>query len=182
MNGLFIKLATVAALAGGLGAASAFGQEFGASATTNLSVTIGPEAAIAITTADTALATSGGLFAPFTGTTNFLYKIRTAQTDGQGHISLKITSDFDGSGGPSVAKPPTAGDALTYTCTTGSGTPCDSGQTASTSATTPVASFGSDVHSARDGDAGSVAWSLTNDPAYKTGTYTAVATLTISIP
>jgi hypothetical protein len=177
------RLAMAVILLAALGAVSAFGQTFGASGTTSLAVTVGPEASIAVATASTPLTTSGGLFADFTGTTNFLYKIRTAQSGGEGHIVLQITSDFNGTGGPSVASPPSPGDALTYTCTTAaSGTPCSSAQTAKTAGTTPVALFGADAHSARDGDAGSVAWSLTNDPAYRTGSYSATATLTISIP
>jgi hypothetical protein len=46
-----------------------------------------------------------------------------------------------------------------------------------------VVTFGADAHStggASASDAGSVTWSLTNDPVYKTGTYTATATFTIS--
>lgn len=179
---LMSRLAMAVILLAALGAVSASGQTFAASGTTTLAVTVGPEASIAVNTSSTPLTTTGGLFADFTGTTNFIYKIRTAQSDGQGHIVLQITSDFDGTGGPKVASPPSAGDALTYTCTVASGTACGSSQTASTSTTTPVASFGADAHSAKAGDAGSVLWSLTNDPAYKTGSYSATATLTISIP
>jgi hypothetical protein len=74
---------------------------------------------------------------------------------------------------------PNAGDSLTYTCTVAApGTACSGSQTASTTASTPVASFGADAHAT--GNAGSVAWSLTNDPLYPTGSYSATVTFTIS--
>jgi len=152
-----------------------------ATGTTTLSVTVQNEASITITNGSTTLAATGTVFNPYTGTTNFTYKIRTSQTGGSGSIVLQVTTDFSGTGSPSVGTPPNTGDALTYTCTTASGTACSSAITASTTAQTNVATFGTDGHSvSTSGDAGSVAWSLTNDPKYKTGTYTATATFTIS--
>src|SRR5205823_4617080 len=139
-----------AALILGAGAVSAFGQTFAANGTTTLSVTVGAEASIAINTASTSLATSGGLFADYTGTTNFTYKVRTGQSSGTGSIVLQITSDFGGTGGPKVASPPSTGDALTYTCTVASsGTGCGSAQTASTTGTTNVATFGANARSVK---------------------------------
>jgi len=175
------RLSTAAIMLAGLGAVSASAQTFAATGTTTLAVNVGAEASIAINTPSTSLATSGGLFADFTGTTNFTYKVRTGQSSGTGNIVLSITSDFNGTGGPKVATPPSTGDALTYTCTlASSGTGCGSAQTASTTATTSVATFGADAHSVKAGDAGSVSWTLTNDPVYKTGSYSATATFTIS--
>jgi hypothetical protein len=172
-----LRLLTTIILMAGLGAVSAFGQ-FGATGTTNLSVTVNPEAAILINTATTAL-TSAGLFADYTGTTSFTYKIRTTLAGGTGSVVLKITTDF-AAGGPSVAAP-LAGDALTYACTVAApGTACTGSVTALTTATTSVATFAADAHSAKAGNAGSVAWDLPDDPVYKTGSYTAVATFTIS--
>jgi hypothetical protein len=156
--------------------------QFASTGTTTLSVTVGTEAAIRIDTASTALNTSGGNFGnPYTGTTNFTYKVRTTKAGGNGTITLKVTTDFTGAGGPSVTTPPTAGDLLTYTCTAASvGTACPSAVTASTSSATNVVSFGADAKSAIAGDAGSVVWSLTNDPAYATGSYNATVTFTVS--
>jgi len=152
-----------------------------ATGTTTLSVTVQNEASITITTGTTTLGATGTVFNPYTGTTQFTYKIRTTQTGGSGSIVLQVTTDFSPANGPSVTTPPNTGDALTYTCTTASGTACSSAMTASTSAQTSVATFGTDAHSvAVAGDAGSVAWSLTNDPKYKTGSYSATATFTIS--
>jgi hypothetical protein len=151
-----------------------------ATGTSTLSLTVSNEASITITTTTT-LAATGTVFNPYTGTTNFTYKIRTTQTGGSGSIVLQISPDFSPSGGPSVGTPPTTGDALTYTCSTASGTACSTAQTASTSAPTNVATFGTDAHSvSTSGDAGSVTWSLTNDPKYKTGSYSATVTFTVS--
>jgi hypothetical protein len=174
------RLATALFLMAGFGGVSAFGQ-FAASGTTTLSVTVPAEASISITTATTTLSSTPGLFVDYTGTTAFTYKIRTTQSTGTGAVNVKITSDFAGAGGPSVATPPSAGDALTYNCTVAApGTACTGPVTALTTATTNVATFGADAHSGLAGNSGSVSWTLTNDPAYKTGTYTATATFTIS--
>jgi len=164
-----------------VGAASAF-AEFNGSGTTAVSLTIGPEASIQVDTATTNLAPSGGTFSDFVGTTNYTYKIRTSQSGGSGSITLKITSDFGNSGGPSVANPVSASDALQYSCTAvAPATGCSSEQTASTTSDTAVASFGADQRSAKAGTSGnSVNWKLNNNPEYKTGTSTATATFTIS--
>jgi hypothetical protein len=166
------------------GASQAFGQ-FTASGTTTVSVVVAAESAISVTTATTNLteATGAGIFgASYTGTTNFSYKVRSTTVGGGGSITVKITGDF-AAGGPSVATPPT-GDAMTYTCTSAaSATPCTGSITALTSGATNVATFATNAHSASgtgSSDAGTVVWSLPNDPVYKTGTYTATATFTIS--
>jgi hypothetical protein len=166
----------------GLGAVSAFGQTFKANGDTSLSVSVAAEASILIDTATTTLQSTTGLFADYKGTTNFTYKIRTTQSGGAGAVNVKITSDFTGTGvGPSVANPPTAGDALTYSCAVASpATSCTGPVTALTTGTTNVAIFGADARSAKLGNTGSVDWTLTNDPVYQTGTYTATATFTIS--
>jgi hypothetical protein len=172
-------------LAGAVGALlqlPARAQSFGPSGTTTLSVTVGPEASISIATATSALATTGtGFNNAFTGGTTFTYKIRSTKTGGTGSIGVEVTSDFSPGSGPSVASPPTAGDALSYTCTVATpATACTGSQTASTTAVTPVATFGADAHSAMGGNTGSLNWALTDDPKYGTGTYTATVTFTIS--
>ncbi|MBZ5511575.1 MAG: hypothetical protein LAN70_10445 [Acidobacteriia bacterium] len=156
--------------------------QFASTGTTTLAVTVGPEAAIRIDTASTALTASGTNFAnPYSGTTNFTYKVRTTKVGGSGTITLKVTTDFAGAGGPSVGTPPTAGDALTYTCSVVSvGTACSAPVTASTASSTNVLTFGADAKSPIAGDPGSVVWSLTNDPVYSTGSYNATVTFTVS--
>ncbi|HVN04042.1 MAG TPA: hypothetical protein VMT86_06460 [Bryobacteraceae bacterium] len=150
--------------------------------TTTLAVVVGPEAALSVTTATTSLATTSSTFgSSYAGTTTLGYTIRTTKSSGTGTITVQITSDFNGAGGPSVANPPTAGDALTYTCSVSTpGTPCSGSQTAATKAATAVANFGAGASSSKSGNAASVAWSLTDDPIYATGTYSATATFTIS--
>jgi hypothetical protein len=155
-------------------------SQFAASGTTTVSVTVGPEAALQINTTTTTL-TAASVFSNYTGTTNFSYKVRTTQTSGAAHIQLEVTSDFSPSGGPLVATPPTAGDALAYTCSVSSpATSCSGSQTSSTASATGVATFGAGASSALAGNSGSVGWTLTNDPTYQTGAYSATVTFTIS--
>jgi hypothetical protein len=171
----------ILALATALLAAPATYAQFAATGTTNLSVTVSAEAALQVTTSTTTLAAIGTIFNPYTGTTNLTYKIRTTQSTGTGSVTLKVTSDFSPANGPSVATPPTAGDALTYTCTAAApGTACSGSLTASTTASTSVATFGAGASSANAGNAASTVWSLTNDPLYHTGAYSATVTYTIS--
>ncbi len=139
--------------------------------TSTVSITVGAEAAFTSVGA-TSLTKTGTTFADYTGTTSFGYKIRTSQTTGGGFIKLQVTSDF-GSGGPS-------GDTLVYSSTVGSGGTNVTNQTASTTAQTNVATYGADAHSSDGGDSGSVSWTLTNKPSYKTGSYSATVTFTIS--
>jgi hypothetical protein len=155
--------------------------QFAATGTTTISVTIGAEAALQVTTSTTTLTAIGSIFNNYTGTTNLTYKIRTTASSGTGTITLKVTTDFSPAGGPSVGTPPTAGDVLAYTCTVSSpGTGCTGSQTSSTSASTSVATFGAAAHSAAAGNSASTTWALTNDPSYGTGAYTSTVTYTIS--
>ena len=175
-----IRIVTVlSAVLAVTGAASA--QTFAATGTTTMSVSITAEASLAVNTATTTLTSSGGIFAPFTGTTNLTYKMRTTQSTGTGTITAKVTTDFSPVNGPSVAVPPNGADLLTYTCTVASpGTACSGTQTASTSAQTSVATFGAGASSAQAGNTASLTWGLGNDPLYKTGSYTATVTFTVS--
>jgi hypothetical protein len=155
--------------------------QFATSGNTTLGVTVYAEAALRVDTADTSLSTSGVLFGnDYTGATNFTYKVRTTKAGGTGNIQLRVLTDFTGNG-PSVASPPSAGDTLAYTCTAaGAGTACSGSQTSSTTAQTPVVGFGANARSAKDGDGGTVSWTLTNDPLYETGAYSATVQFTIS--
>ncbi len=150
--------------------------------TTTLAVVVGPEAALSVTAATTSLSTTSTAFgSPFTGNTTLSYTIRTSKSTGTGTITLQVTSDFGGTGGPSVANPPSAGDVLSYTCAVSApGNPCTGLQTAAVKAATAVGSFGAGASSSKAGNAASVSWSLTDDPLYATGTYAATATFTIS--
>jgi hypothetical protein len=172
------KLALLVATAA-LFTASAFAAT--ANPTSTVSVAVGPEAGLTINTATANLVSpQGSIFADYTGTTNFTYFIRTTQTGGSGSITLLVSSDFAPAGGPSVGSP-VNGDALTYTASaTAPATAATGTLTTSTSTATSVATFGAGQHSAKAGNAGFTNWDLTNDPAYTTGTYSAVVTWSIS--
>jgi hypothetical protein len=159
----------------------AHAQLGGTTGTTTMSVSVVAEAALTVNTSTTTLASTGTNFSSYTGTTALTYFIRTTPTTGSGSIVLKVTTDFAPTGGPSVGTPPTGTDALTYNCTVSSpGTACTGPLTAKTSATTNVGTFGAGSSSTFAGNSASVAWTLTNDPLYKVGTYTATVTFTIS--
>jgi len=153
-------------------------QAASATGTTILGLTVGAEASISITTSNTALTSGDTLFSNYAGTTSFTYSIRTAESGGTGSITLQVTSDWTPStGNLSVANPHDADDLLKYTCTAATGTACATALTASTTAATTVATIGAGAHG--ENVAGSVTWSLKNDPAYKTGAYSATVTFTI---
>jgi hypothetical protein len=176
-----LRLIPLLALALLFTASRALAQTGSPTGTTTVSVTIGPQAGLTITNSSTPLTASGSNFNLFTGSTGLTYFVRTTATGGGGSITLKVTSDFSPSGGPSVASPLTSGDALTYTCTVASpGTACTGTQTASTGSQTNLATFGTNVHTSSTGSTASASWSLANDPSYKTGTYNATVTFTIS--
>ena len=163
-----------------LGASMSYGQNSG-TATANLSVTVGAEAAIVVNSSPAFSST--GIFGDYKSTTALTYYVRTITS---GSVTVQITSDFsDGSNHqPSVAAP-AAGDLLTYSCTaaapvTGAANPCGSSVTASTTAATAVIDFVAGTQSAKAGNSATTSWTLTNDPSYKAGTYSATATYTIS--
>jgi hypothetical protein len=139
--------------------------------TTDLQVTVGPEASFSVGSGTTTLAAADTKFGGYSGTTSFTYKIRTSQTTGTGSIVVQVTAFA--TGGPAIAD-------LSYTCTAASGTACATSTTASTSSGTNIVTFGADAHSADTGDAGSTAWALVDRPSVKTGSYDSTATYTIS--
>ena len=151
--------------------------QFAATGTTTLSLTVASEAALRIDSPTTTLSTATTVFDNYTGTTSFTYKIRTKQSGGSGTITAALTTPF-GSGGPVL---PSGSTDLQFTCVVSSpGTGCTSAQRVNIVDAGTVATFGTDAHSARAGNSGSVAWTLVNDPVYETGTHTATVTFTVS--
>jgi hypothetical protein len=148
--------------------------------TNNVTLNVAAESALTIAATPTTLTSVGSNFSNYTGSTPFTYFIRTTKSGGTGLITLKVTSDFGPAGGPSVANSGASGDTLTYVSTVSAPGTAVNG-TASTSAETNVGTFGADAHSAKVGNAASVAWTLINDPQYATGSYTATVTFTISV-
>jgi hypothetical protein len=157
--------------------AAAFSQS---SATTTLAVSVAAEATLSVSNSSTSLTTSS-IFGNYTGATNLTWKIRTSAGNGTGSITAKVTTDFNGINGPSVANSAATGDTLSYTCAADSpATACSGAQTASTTAATSVASFGAAASSKKGGSSATVNWSLVDDPAYAPGSYAATVTFTIS--
>jgi len=172
-----------------LTASLAHAQLGSTSGTTTVTVTVSAEAALNVTTSSTSLTSLGTNFTNYTGASTLSYFVRTTLSGGSGSITLKVTTDFACTGtgctnvGPSVTNPPTNGDKLAYTCSlSGVGTACSGSQTASTTSSTSVATFGANAHTVTfpGGDTGTTSWTLTNDPKYQTGSYQAVVTFTIS--
>jgi hypothetical protein len=132
----------------------------------------------------------GTVFNKFTGTVTIQYRARTTASTGTGSITVKASADFVcASGGPCIATPPTAGDSLTYTCTSATvGSNCSGTQTVSTTAATNVVTAipagtctgGGSPCTTADPNTVILNFSLTDDPKYKTGSYSAILTFTIS--
>jgi hypothetical protein len=155
--------------------------------TQTLSLTLAAAGLLYNVPASVALTHTGTTFSAYTGAVSLQYRARTSSTGG-GTITAKATTDFTCAGGPCIATPPTAGDALTYTCTGATlGTNCTGTQTVSTTASTKVVTIpagactgaGSPCNNAATNTV-TVTFTLTDDPKYKTGSYSATLTWTIS--
>jgi hypothetical protein len=159
-----------------------------AQTTQTLQATIVPLGGLFTLSTPIALTKTNTTFNAFTGSMTLNYRARTSQGAGQGTITVKATVDFTPAGGPSIAKPPSAGDTFTYTCGwTTLGAPCSGTQTVSTTASTNVVSIGSSACtgggapcSMSDPNSANVNFTLIDDPQYKTGSYSATLTWTIS--
>ena len=159
------------------------GGSFGATASTtqNLNALIYAIGKLSVP-ASVAMSPNVNKFSPFSASLPVSYRGRTTPTGG-GNITVQVTSDFSPAGGPSA----TAG-TLTYTCGSASlGTPCSGTQTASTTLQTPVLTLpasactgGGGACSAQDPNSISLSFSLTDDPGYTTGSYSAKLTFIIS--
>jgi hypothetical protein len=159
-----------------------------ATITQTLQANIAAEAAFSTTSYNFTLAKTGTIFNSFTGSLQLLFRARTGSSATAAGITMKATSDFTPSGGPSIASPPTVGAALQYSCSGATlGSNCTGTQTVSTSASTPVITLprsactgGGAPCSADDPNSMTLNFTLTNDPKYKAGNYTATLTFTIS--
>jgi len=149
--------------------------------TQTLTATINPIGSLTAP-ASANLTSVGTTFQPFTGSFAVTYKARTTPVGG-GSITLNVSSDFSPSGGPSAA-----GGALAYTCSAATlGTACSGSQTASTTVQTPVLTLpasactgGGGACSSQNPNSVNLSFTLTDSPAYATGTYSAKVTFTIS--
>jgi hypothetical protein len=159
----------------------AHGQGSG-STTQTLTAAINPNARLTVGGA-LPLNPGAAKFSPFQATLPITYWVRTTPGGTGATITAQVTSNFLPSGGPSAVT-----GALTYTCTAATyGAACSATQTASTAAQTPVLNLptsactgGGGVCSAADLNTVNLNFTLTDDPTYSTGSYSAVVTFTIS--
>jgi hypothetical protein len=143
-------------------------------ATTTLGVTVAPEASITVNTNPT-LAKGTTEFESYTGDTTITYLVRTTASGGNGTITALVTTEF--AAGSHI----TTADLSHVVSGSGVGTENTSSTTASASAATNIiTAMGADAHSADGGDSATISWTLVDRPAYSTGTYSTVVTLTIS--
>jgi len=159
------------------------------SATQTLSASVYAEAGLFSLPGSLVLSRTGTVFNRFSGSMALQYRARTSQNAGTATITVKATSDFTPTGGPSIAAPPSAGDALTYTCSGATlGTGCSGTMTVSTGASTNVVTIGAGActgsspcpSNTADPNSVNLSFLRTNDPKYKTGPYAATLTFTIS--
>jgi hypothetical protein len=156
--------------------------------TQTLTADIHPEGGLFSFPNSVTLANTGTALSNFIGSLSIQYRERTTQSTGGGSITVQATSDFTPTGGPSVASPPSTGDALTYTCSGATlGTNCSGTQTVSTTTATNVITFSASECTGGGGSCSSsspntvtVNFTLTDDPKYHTGSYSATLTFTIS--
>ena len=155
--------------------------------TQTLNVTVVPLGGLYMQASPLAL-TKTGTFNGYTGTITLSYRARTRQGSGHGTITVKATSDFMPTGGPSIASPPSTADKFTYTCSGATlGAACSGIQTVSTTTSTTVVSLGASACtgggapcSTANPNSANVTFILTDDSKYKTGSYSATLTRTIS--
>ena len=133
--------------------------------------------------ASLALTSAGTTFVAYSGNLIVSYRARTTAATGSGSLTMRATADFSPAGGPSIA-----GGQLTYTCSAASlGVACSGTQTASTASQTSVVTLGASLCTGGGGSCSAAnpntvqsTFTLSNNPAYKTGTYSATLTFTIS--
>lgn len=143
------------------------------SATSTLAVTVGPEASISVTVSPT-LSKGTTEFESYTGNTTFTYKVRTTESTGSGAVTALVTTEF--AAGSAI----TTADLSHVVSGSGAGTMNTSTTTASASNATNIITFAAGAHSGDSGDSATIAWTLVDRPAYKTGSYSTVVTLTIT--
>jgi hypothetical protein len=126
---------------------------------------------------------AGTTFVAYAGNLIVSYRARTTALTGSGSLTVKATADFSPTGGPSIVS-----GQLTYTCTSATlGSACSGTQTASTASGTNLVTLGASACTGGGGSCSSVdpntvqtSFALVNNPALKTGLYSATLTFTAS--
>lgn len=152
------------------------------STTQTLSATVNAIGKVSVP-ASLTVTNAGTTFVAYSGNLTVSYRARTTSGTGSASLTLKATADFSPAGGPSIT-----GGQLTYTCSGASlGAACSGTQTVSTASQTSVVTMGAGVCtggggscSATDPNTVQSTFTLANNPAFKTGTYSATITFTIS--
>jgi hypothetical protein len=147
--------------------------------TQTLAVTVSPYGKVSIP-ANVDLRSSNTRFGSFTGTLTVSYWARTSD-GGSGSVTIQANSDFSPSGGPSVS-------TVSYSCSGATlGTGCSGTQALATTTQTSlvflpggVCTGGGGACSAQEPNSVLLTFSSSSKPQYKTGTYSAQITLTIS--
>ena len=144
---------------------------------------------VTVSPSSVSLTHTGTAFSNFTSASSITvsYWIRTTPSTGSGSVQVQA-AEFTptGKGGPVIGS---SGGPLTYTCSGATlGTNCSGNQTLSTTTQTPVVTSipagtctggGGNCSSAVPNTV-STSFTLTDNPAYKTGSYSSVLTFTIS--
>lgn len=148
--------------------------------TSNVTVTVSNEASILTASAAT-LTKADTLFGSFTGNSTVTYKIRTSEVGGGGTLKVSV-AQFAPATGPTLGATSDLSYGVPTITSGGSGSATAGAAQANVDAATnyTIVQFGTDFHSADAGDQAQIDWTLLDRPTYKTGTYTAVATWTIS--
>ena len=153
-----------------------------------LYVTLQNAVKITVSPSSVNLTNTGTAFSNYTSASSITisYWIRTTPSTGSGNVQVEA-AEFTptGAGGPVIGS---SGGPLTYTCSGATlGTNCSGSQTVSTTTQTPVvtsipaaACTGGTNCSSAVPNTVSTSFTLTNNPAYKTGGYSSKLTFTIS--
>jgi len=157
--------------------------------TQTLSLTLQNAVNMTLSSSNVSLTHTGTTFSNYTSASSLTisYWIRTTPSTGSGNVQVQA-AEFTptGAGGPVIGS---SGGPLTYTCSGATlGTNCSGTQTLSTTTQTPVVTSipagactgGGGSCSSAVPNTVSTSFTLTNNPAYKTGSYSSVLTFTIS--
>jgi hypothetical protein len=133
--------------------------------------------------ANLTVTSTGTTFVAYSGNLIVSYRARTTAITGNGSLTVRAMADFSPAGGPSIAS-----GQLTFTCSAATlGAACSGTQTASTTSQTSVVTMGASLCTGGGGacspaDPNTVqnTFMISNNPAFKTGTYSATLTFTIS--
>ena len=150
------------------------------STTQTLSANVGPNGKLSLPPNVTLRSADTHFGGTLSGTLTVSYWARTSD-GGSGSVTVQASSEFSPTGGPSIAN-------VTYLCSGATlGTGCSGTQTLATSTQTPLVSIpggactgGGAGCSTQEPNTVLLTLSTPNRPRYKTGTYSALITFTIS--